>query len=159
MADSAGVARALTTALAHRGPDGEGVWTAPAGDALLCHRRLAIIDLSSNAAQPMADAGGRYRIAFNGEIFNFRALRGDLESRGERFTTASDTEVLLRLVVRDGPAALARARGMFAFAIWDAADRSVLLARDRFGIKPLYVAADADRLAFASEIRALRAAG
>jgi asparagine synthase (glutamine-hydrolysing) len=156
------LAAALDVALAHRGPDGAGSWTAPepgAPGVLFVHRRLAIIDPGPGGAQPMSTPDGRHQIIFNGEIYNYRALRADLESRGERFTTGSDTEVLLRLVVLDGPAGLARARGMFAFACWDAAERSLLVARDRFGIKPLYVAANPRRIAFASELGALRASG
>jgi asparagine synthase (glutamine-hydrolysing) len=158
-ADPRALALTLGRSLAHRGPDGEGCWLSPATDALLVHRRLAIIDLTPQGSQPMASPDGRWRIVFNGEIYNHRELRRDLEARGERFTTASDTDVLLRLVALDGPVALGRVRGMFAFACWNQGDRTLLLARDRFGIKPLYVAANASRLAFASELRALRAAG
>ena len=155
--DAEGLARTLAHELSHRGPDGEGAWLAPSRDAVLVHRRLAIIDPTPGGAQPMATPDGRHRIVFNGEIYNYRDLRGGLESRGERFTTSSDTEVLLRLIVRDGPAALARVRGMFAFACWSDDDQSLLVARDRFGIKPLYVAESAERVAFASELDALRA--
>jgi acyl-CoA synthetase (AMP-forming)/AMP-acid ligase II len=109
----------------------------PSADVLLVHRRLAIIDPGPDGAQPMATPDGRHHIVFNGEVYNYRELRCELESRGERFSTASDTEVLLRLIVRDGPAALARVRGMFAFACWDTHDRALFMARDRFGIKPL----------------------
>ena len=168
LADRSAVARLLSDALAHRGPDGEGVWPPEArpdpggaGDVLLVHRRLAIIDPGPDGAQPMATPDGRHHLVFNGEVYNYRELRRDLEARGERFSTESDTEVLLRLLVRDGAAALARVRGMFALACWDDADRSLLLARDRFGIKPLYVASSASLgrgLAFASELAALRAA-
>jgi asparagine synthase (glutamine-hydrolysing) len=144
-------------ALAHRGPDGEGRWLSPSADVLLVHRRLAIIDPSPAGAQPMATSDGRHHLVFNGEIYNYAALRRDLEQLGERFATASDTEVLLRLMAREGPAALARVRGMFAFACWDRDERALLLARDRFGIKPLYAAATHRGVAFASEIHALRA--
>ena len=155
--DPLGLADALSAALAHRGPDGRGCWLSPEGDALLVHRRLAIIDPGPDGTQPMAIDDGRHRIVFNGEVYNYRELRQQLESSGERFATASDTEVLLRLIVREGPAALARVRGMFAFAWWDGRDRALLLARDRFGIKPLYVARAEGRIAFASELGALRA--
>src|SRR5919201_5843741 len=103
----------------------------------------------------MATDVDRHRMVFNGEIYNYRELRRLLESRGERFRTLSDTEVLLRLLVRDGPAALSRVRGMFALALWDGAERTLLLARDRFGIKPLYAAERRGAVAFASEMRAL----
>ena len=150
---------ALGAALAHRGPDGRGVWRAPAQDVLLVHTRLAIIDPGPSGAQPMATPDGRHRIVFNGEVYNYRELRRALEARGERFTTGSDTEVLLRLLACDGPAALARVRGMFALAWWDAEARTLVLARDRFGIKPLYVTAAGAAIAFASEVHALVSAG
>ena len=153
------VAAALAAALAHRGPDGRGVWRSPIDDAVLVHTRLAIIDPSPSGAQPMATPNGRHRIVFNGEVYNYRDLRRALEARGERFATGSDTEVLLRLLACDGPAALARVRGMFALAWWDAGSRALVLARDRFGIKPLYVAATDRSIAFASEIHALVASG
>jgi len=153
------VAVRLSTALSHRGPDGAGVWCSGAGDAVLVHRRLAIIDPTPGGAQPMLTPDGRSAIVFNGEVYNYRELRESLEGRGERFSTGSDTEVLLRLVACDGPQALARVRGMFALAYWDERERSLLLARDRFGIKPLYITRSGDRLAWASEIGALRAAG
>src|SRR4029077_3159584 len=120
---------------------------------------LAIIDPGPGGAQPMTTADGRHTIVFNGEIYNYRELRAGLEARGVRVSSASDTEVLLRIVALDGPAGLARVRGMFAFACWDASERSLLVARDRFGIKPLYVAAGGGRIAFASEVGALRRAG
>src|SRR6266576_2911207 len=129
--DASVLAARFDAALAHRGPDAAGAWTSPASTTpavLLVHRRLAIIDPGSGGAQPMSTPDGRHHIVFNGEIYNYRELRRDLESHGERFSTASDTEVLLRLIVRDGPAALARVRGMFAFACWDAGDRVLLMA-------------------------------
>jgi asparagine synthase (glutamine-hydrolysing) len=150
---------ALADALAHRGPDGRGVWRSPGGDAVLVHTRLAIISPGPSGAQPMATPDGRHRIVFNGEVYNYRDLRRSLESRGERFTTGSDTEVLLRLLACDGPAALAQVRGMFALAWWDADTRALVLARDRFGIKPLYLAATDRSIAFASEVRALVSSG
>src|SRR5947208_3733738 len=159
IADAPALARRLGDALAHRGPDGEGMWTSPSSNVLLVHRRLAIIDVGPSGAQPMATPNLRHHLVFNGEIYNYRELRRELEARGERFATASDTEVLLLLIAREGPAALARLRGMFALACWDAVDRSLLLARDRFGVKPLYIAATPSSLAFASELAALGAAG
>jgi asparagine synthase (glutamine-hydrolysing) len=148
-------AAALDRALAHRGPDGCGAWRSADGGVLLVHRRLAIIDPGPSGAQPMATPDGRHRIVFNGEIYNYREIRRELEARGERFATGSDTEVLLRLLACDGVASLQRLRGMFAFAWWDGETRSLVAARDRFGIKPLYVAARGGALAFASEAHAL----
>jgi len=154
--DAVRTAADLSAALAHRGPDGEG--TLIEGRALLVHRRLAIIDPTPAGRQPMTTPDGRYAIVFNGEIYNYRELRVDLERAGVRFVTASDTEVLLALIVRDGIDALSRARGMFALAVLDARDRSLTLARDRFGIKPIYVASRGHGIAFASEIGSLRRA-
>ena len=155
--DVSALAATLGQALAHRGPDGSGTWQAPEGNLLLVHRRLAIIDPGPGGVQPMSTPDGRFHIVFNGEVYNYRALRADLQSRGERFVSGSDTEVLLRLVSRGGAARLSEVRGMFAFACWDALEHSLLVARDRFGIKPLYVAAGPRHIAFASELGALRA--
>ena len=154
--DATRTAADLSAALAHRGPDGAGTF-ADRG-VLLVNRRLAIIDPTPAGRQPMTTPDGRYTIVFNGEIYNYCELRADLARAGVPFATASDTEVLLALIVRDGVAALARARGMFAFALWDNTARTLTVARDRFGIKPLYVAERAGRVAFASEITALRRA-
>ena len=151
------LAATLSAALAHRGPDGEGTFASTG--VLLVHRRLAIIDPTPAAAQPMSGEDGRYQLVFNGEVYNHRELRRELESRGEAFRTTSDTEVLLRLLVREGAGALSRVRGMFALALWDDRERTMLVARDRFGIKPLYVTCTGKRLAFASEIGALRRSG
>jgi len=153
--DWATLAKTLGGALAHRGPDGAGVWRSPSSDLLLVHRRLAIIDPGPDGAQPMTTADGRHVLVFNGEVYNYRELRDALETRGERFRTSSDTDVLLRLIALDGPQALARVRGMFALACWDSSDRSLLVARDRFGIKPLYVVTRGETVAFASELQAL----
>ncbi|HWW84256.1 MAG TPA: asparagine synthase (glutamine-hydrolyzing) [Vicinamibacterales bacterium] len=155
--DAAALAASLEAVLAHRGPDGHGTWASHDGDVLMVHTRLAIIDPGPSGAQPMATADGRYHIVYNGEVYNFRELRRDLESRGERFESTSDTEVLLRLLTVDGPQALARVRGMFALACWDTSERALLVARDRFGIKPLYLAVTPDSIAFASELSALSA--
>ena len=158
MAEPTEMARRLAAALAHRGPDGEGVWTSPAADVLLVHRRLAIIDPGPGGAQPMTSADGRHRIVFNGEIYNYRELRREVEARGERFATASDTEVLLRCVARDGRRAWRACAACSRSRAGTTRDGRCFVARDRFGIKPLYLAAGADRLAFASELGALRAA-
>jgi asparagine synthase (glutamine-hydrolysing) len=152
-------AASLDAALAHRGPDGGGVWRSPAGDALFVHRRLAIIDPGPSGAQPMATPDGRHILVLNGEVYNYRELRQSLAGRGEAFSTGSDTEVLLRLLARDGADALREVRGMFALAWWDTVTRSLVVARDRFGIKPLYVAARGGSVAFASEIQALVSSG
>jgi len=147
---------------ARRGPDGAGEWLSTDGRIALGHRRLAILDLSEAGAQPMATPDGRYRIVYNGEIYNFRELRAGLERDGVAFRSESDTEVILALWAREGPRALARLRGMYAFAVWDGLERSLTLARDPFGIKPLYYSdgAGGDGIfRFASQVRALEAGG
>lgn len=146
--------RAMTDALAHRGPDGEGYFASP--QCSLGHRRLAIIDLRTGA-QPMTTPDGRFTIIFNGEIYNYRELRGELEELGDVFATQSDTETLLLACARWGHDAITRLRGMFAFALWDAHTETLLLARDRLGLKPLYYTLADKRLLFASEIKALLA--
>jgi len=144
--------RAMTDILAHRGPD--GAETVVRGPVALGHRRLAIIDLVTGD-QPMANEDESAWIIFNGEIYNFRELRRDLEAHGRRFRTASDTEVILRAYETWGVECLTRLRGMFAFAIWDAGRRRLFLARDRVGIKPLVYHWDGRRLLFASEIKSI----
>jgi asparagine synthase (glutamine-hydrolysing) len=146
-------------AMASRGPDGEGEWCSDDGRIAFGHRRLAIIDLSESGRQPMQSADGRLVIVFNGEIYNHRELRVGLESHGVRFRSTSDTEVILALYGREGRAGLARLRGMFALALWDAREERLVLARDPWGIKPLYYAVDAGVLRFASQLRALEASG
>lgn len=146
---------AMSDAMAHRGPDGSGV-RAFAGDppAGLGHRRLSIIDPTPAGAQPMGFAD-RWWITYNGELYNFRALRAELEAAGERFATDCDTEVLLRMFAVHGPAMLERLNGIFAFAIWDDRDRRLFLARDRLGVKPLYYTQAGGGFAFASELKPL----
>ena len=141
--------------VAHRGPDGRGwlTFASAAGPAALGHRRLSIIDLSDAAAQPMSYAGDRYRIVFNGEIYNYLELRDELRAAGHLFSTASDTEVLLAAYAEWGEAALDRLVGMFAFVLWDTGAQTAFAARDRFGIKPLYFYAAPQGVAFASEIK------
>jgi len=151
---------ALDTALTRmhrRGPDGEGVWQGEG--VLLGHRRLAILDLDARSAQPMQSACGRYVIVFNGEIYNFRDLRRQLEATGEPLRTTSDTEVLLRLFAREGEAMLPKLHGMFAFVIWDTLARRAFAARDPYGIKPLYIARIPGGVALASQVKALLATG
>ncbi len=142
-----------------RGPDGAGVWIAEDGRVGLAHRRLAIIDVGESGAQPMEDVSGRLRIVFNGEIYNYQSLRADLEGRGYRFRSHSDTEVLLNLYAERGAGMLRLLRGMYAFAIWDAGDRRLFLARDPFGIKPLYYADTEGTLRFASQTKAILSGG
>lgn len=142
-----------------RGPDGSGEWLSQDGRVGLAHRRLAIIDLSAAGAQPMFSPDGRQAIVFNGEIYNYRELRRDLEGRGHLFRSESDTEVLLALYRDKGEGMLQDLRGMYAFAIWDEARQGMLLARDPFGIKPLYYADDGQTLRVASQVKALLAGG
>ncbi len=147
--------RAMGEALAHRGPDGSGEWAAPGVG--FAHRRLSIIDVAGSP-QPMVDADARHGIVFNGEIYNDRDLRRELEARGRVFATQGDTEVLLQGYAEWGPSLLDRLNGMFAFAIHDARTQSLFLARDRLGVKPLHYVELADgALAFASELKALMA--
>jgi asparagine synthase (glutamine-hydrolysing) len=146
------LAAQMGAALCHRGPDGEGVFACPSGKAALAFRRLAIIDLSTGD-QPMTDAEGRRTIVFNGEVYNFQELRCRLEGRCT-FHTHSDTEALLETLAVQGEAGLSQVRGMFAFALWDRAGQTLLLARDRFGKKPLFYTQQGKRLFFASELKA-----
>jgi asparagine synthase (glutamine-hydrolysing) len=144
----------MMTALEHRGPDGEGLWSG--GQAVLGHRRLAIIDLAGGH-QPIFNETRDISVVFNGEIFNFRELRRELESSGHRFRTNSDTEAIVHGYEEWGDDFVKRLRGMFAFVIWDGRQRRMILGRDRFGVKPLYYAETdgGERLLFASEIKAL----
>ena len=144
-------------AIAHRGPDDSGAWTDVSAGVGLGHVRLSILDLSPMGHQPMASADGQVVIAFNGEIFNFRELRADLETRGHTFRGHSDTEVLLHLYLSEGEAMLPRLNGMFAFAIWDARRRALFVARDDMGVKPLYYTQTPRGVLLASEMKALLA--
>ncbi|MCB2102618.1 MAG: asparagine synthase (glutamine-hydrolyzing) [Rhodobacterales bacterium] len=154
---------AINGAMAARGPDGEGTWTAPDGRLGLAHRRLAIIDPDERANQPMRwvppGRGAGYGLTYNGEIYNFRDLREELIARGHRMVTESDTEVLLHLFAEHGIKMCDRLRGMYAFALWDEAEQTLWLARDPLGIKPLYYADDGRCLRAASQVKALRAGG
>lgn len=146
----------MAGALLHRGPDASGRWVSPSGQVALAHRRLAIIDLSDAAHQPM-NYVNRFWVTFNGEIYNFKAIRGELRALGHTFRSESDTEVLLAAVAQWGiDTALAKFVGMFAFAVWDERDRILHLARDRMGEKPLYIGTFGGYLYFASELRAFR---
>lgn len=145
--------------MATRGPDGTGEWFSSDFRVGLGHRRLAIIDLSDGGLQPMPSIDGRLMLVFNGEIYNYRALRLELEGAGVRFVSQSDSEVILQLYAREGAAMVTKLRGMFAIALWDAEKREMLFARDPMGIKPLYWHNDGRTLRFASQVKALIAGG
>ncbi|HYM79476.1 MAG TPA: asparagine synthase (glutamine-hydrolyzing) [Candidatus Dormibacteraeota bacterium] len=149
--------RRMTDSLRHRGPDDSGIWTN--GNVGLGHRRLSIIDLSPNGRNPMCNEDETVWIVFNGEIYNFQELRPGLEAAGHGFKSRTDTEVILHLYEELGPMCVKELRGMFAFAIWDSRSRTLLLARDRMGVKPLHYSVTRSGLLFGSEIKALLAAG
>ncbi|MCW5936381.1 MAG: asparagine synthase (glutamine-hydrolyzing) [Fimbriimonadaceae bacterium] len=149
--------QAMCKCMAVRGPDGEGIWTSPSGSTGFGHRRLAIIDLSQNGSQPMSWPEEGLTITYNGEIYNYRELRSDLESRGHVFVSDSDTEVLLHLYSVYGREMCDKLRGMFALAIWDEKRQGLFIARDHFGIKPLYIARLQDKIVFSSQVKALLA--
>jgi asparagine synthase (glutamine-hydrolysing) len=142
-----------------RGPDGEGEWYSNTHSLGLAHRRLSIIDLDERSTQPMVSKDGRYVISFNGEIYNYRELRNQLQDKGHHFLTTSDTEVILHLFAEKGEAMLQELRGMFAIALWDNVKNKLLLARDPYGIKPLYYSDDGQTLRVASQVKALLAGG
>lgn len=146
---------AMNEAIRHRGPDDHGTWRSPTGAVALAHRRLAIVDLSALGRNPMLWDGGRLAITFNGEIYNFRDLRAELEREGAQFRSQTDTEVILAAYDRWGLAALERLAGMFAFALWDEPRRRLVVVRDRFGKKPIYYGVHDGVLRFASELKAL----
>ncbi|MDP2035635.1 MAG: asparagine synthase (glutamine-hydrolyzing) [Polaromonas sp.] len=145
----------MTDAIAHRGPDGEGHWIE--GNVGIGHRRLAILDLSPAGHQPMASADHRYMLSYNGEVYNFRELRSELEAKGYWFRSKTDSEVVLNAIAEWGVKALDRFNGMFALALWDRKERTLLLARDRYGVKPLYVSRQGSTFAFGSEQKAILA--
>jgi len=150
---------AMNDHMKQRGPDGSGIWIGDDGRIGLAHRRLAIIDLSDNGAQPMQSEDGRFVVSFNGEIYNYKELRSALQKAGYRFRTESDTEVLLHLYAHRGLDMVRDLRGMFAFGLWDARDRVLVLARDPYGIKPLYYSDDGRTCRFASQVKALLRTG
>ena len=147
------ILRSMTDAVRHRGPDGEGHFID--GAFALGHRRLAILDLSPTGHQPMMTSDGRYVLSYNGELYNFRELRIELEARGYQFRSTGDSEVVLNALAEWGEDALLRFNGMFALALWDREERILLLARDRYGIKPLYYSCSPSVFAFGSEIKAV----
>ena len=149
------IIRAMCATMTHRGPDDEGV--AVDGPVGLGHRRLSIIDLSAAAHQPMTDDARGLTVSYNGEIYNFRELRARYAAEGHQFRSQSDTEVLLRAYAAEGVECVSRLSGIFAFALWDRPARRLMLARDRFGVKPLYYRVEPDRLIFASEVKAILA--
>ena len=148
---------AIRDRMTSRGPDGAGIWISADGRAGLAHRRLAILDLSPSGAQPMFDETGMFGVSFNGEIYNYRELRVQLEKKGFRFKSTSDTEVLLHLYADRGMSMVDCLRGMYAFAIWDEKKKALFLARDPYGIKPLYYADDGTTFRAASQVKALLA--
>ena len=145
----------MNSAIAHRGPDDAGLWFEPERRVGLAHRRLSIIDLSPRGHQPMWDVTRTAAIVYNGEIYNYLELRRELVEDGYSFASECDTEVILNLYLRDGEKALERLNGIYAFAIWDARSRSLLVARDGLGVKPLYYAETPKGTLFASELKAL----
>lgn len=149
------VLQRMTDAIAHRGPDGEGHWIE--GNVGLGHRRLAIIDLSPAGHQPMASISQRYVMVYNGEVYNYRELRIELESLGYQFRSRTDSEVVLNALIAWGPKGLERFNGMFGLALWDRQEQTLLLARDRYGIKPLYYSMQGNTLSFGSEQKAILA--
>mgnify|MGYP006195927899 CR=1 FL=1 len=149
------VLQRMTDAIAHRGPDGEGHWIE--GNVGLGHRRLAIIDLSPAGHQPMASMSQRYVMVYNGEVYNYRELRVELEALGYQFRSRTDSEVVLNALIAWGPKGLERFNGMFGLALWDRQEQTLLLARDRYGIKPLYYSQQGNALAFGSEQKAILA--
>ena len=149
------VLKKMTDSISHRGPDGEGHWIE--GNVGIGHRRLAIIDLSPAGHQPMISSGNRHLLSYNGEIYNFRELRIELEAKGYCFRSKTDSEVVLNALVEWGHKALDKFNGMFALAFWDRVERTLLLARDRYGIKPLYIGWQGNTFAFGSEQKAILA--
>ena len=145
--------KAMTDSIRHRGPDGEGIYVD--GTLGLGHRRLAIVDLSNAGHQPMQSACGRFVLTYNGEIYNFQELRAELESRGCCFRSNTDSEVVLYAYVEWRQACVKKFNGMFAFAIWDKQEKELFLARDRYGIKPIYYYQSSNVFVFGSEIKAL----
>ena len=151
-----GALEPMTECLAHRGPDQQGIWASPGDGVGLGFRRLAILDLTEEGHQPMISAAGRFVLTFNGEVYNCGEIRAHLQGRGHRFRGHSDTEVMLAAFEEWGvEAAFPRFNGMFALAVWDKQEKILVLARDRLGIKPLYVYQEPGYVSFGSELKAL----
>jgi asparagine synthase (glutamine-hydrolysing) len=146
----------FSQSLTIRGPDADGTWVSEKEISAMVHCRLSILDVDARADQPMRSADGRFVLVFNGEIYNYAELRAELEQRGRNFATTSDTEVLLQMYIEHGTEMLNRLRGMYAFAVWDEVERRLVLARDPFGIKPLYYSIKNGQFYFASQVRAMR---
>lgn len=161
LGNSAGerLVKRMLIAQEHRGPDNQGIYFSAENEIALGHNRLSILDLSSAGHQPMSCKDDRYWIVYNGEVYNYKAIRKQLLAKGYTFTSETDTEVVLYAYIEWGTHALSLLRGMFSFAIWDRCERALLLARDRFGIKPLYYSVSSERLVFSSEIKSLIATG
>src|SRR5258708_15478155 len=156
LAEAEAIVSAMSTALAHRGPDDSGSWTDVDAGIALGHRRLSIIDLSPTGHQPMSSADGRYHVTYNGEIYNYAEIADRLRQTGVALRGRSDTEVLIEGFARWGVAeTLAQCEGMFALALWDRQQRRLTMARDRLGIKPLYWSRQGGLFLFASELKAL----
>ena len=149
------IIKKMTISLSHRGPDNQGLWSD--AHASLGHARLSIIDLSETGNQPMLSIDGRYVLVYNGELYNYQELKKGLEKCGHKFRGRSDTEVLLQMLLLEGVKCLPKLNGIFAFALWDREDKTLLIARDRFGVKPLYFYLDENLLIFGSEIKAILA--
>ncbi|HEY6900390.1 MAG TPA: hypothetical protein VI233_07100, partial [Puia sp.] len=147
--------RKMTDAMSHRGPDADGLWAEQ--EVALGHRRLSIIDLSSAANQPFSDASGRYKMVFNGEMYNFQEVRAMLPDYP--FQTSGDTEVLIAAYAKWGADCIRHFKGMFAFVVWDRQEKSLFMARDRMGVKPLYYYLNDEQLIFSSEVRSILATG
>lgn len=144
--------RAMRDSMVHRGPDDAGVWISESGTCALAHRRLSIIDLSADGRQPMANEDSSTWVTFNGEIYNYKALKEQLQKQGHQFRSNSDTEILPHLFEELNPEHLGELDGMFSFGVWGLKQQRLLLAVDRFGKKPLYFAEGPGWLAFASEL-------
>ncbi len=149
----------MVASMHHRGPDGQGMFVSPSGNCVLGHSRLAILDLSDSAAQPMVSPDNRWAFVYNGECYNYLEIREELSSHGEGFESTGDTEVVFRFLSAHGPSALTKLNAMFALALWDERERKLIIARDRYGQKPLYFAHVGRLFLFASEVRALLASG